>query len=184
MKTFIIILLMVFLCGPTVKSTDFALYAESKPAQVVKVKERPVIEIKARSEEVLSYMAATANRRLSSKKIRKIARTVEKYADVRGLDPYLVMAVIITESNARPKVRSRKGARGLMQVMPHMVKSLGFKANLYSIDDNIRIGTYILADNIRRWGQKEGVQRYFWGNGRPDGRYLAKVRNVMERYVY
>src|SRR3989304_5009992 len=110
----------------------------------------------------------------------EIGQAVSRHSAANGLDPMLVMAVIVVESGGNPGAVSPKGATGLMQVMPWHVDDFGGNADLTDIDDNIRIGTFILADNMRRWGHNEGIQRYFWGSGQPDGRYLAKVMKAME----
>ena len=71
---------------------------------------------------------------------------------------------------------SPKGARGLMQVMPHMVRPMGMVGNLSTIETNIEAGCIILADNIRRLGEADGISAYFWGSEiRGDG-YLERVR--------
>ena len=43
---------------------------------------------------------------------------IERYADENGLEPNLVAAVILRESNGQPDAYSKSGAVGLMQVMP------------------------------------------------------------------
>lgn len=117
---------------------------------------------------------------LAPSEVYAIAAAVEKYSNQQELDPYLIMAVIIVESSGRINAVSPKGAIGLMQVMPHMAEELGFNGDLFDIDNNIRLGAFILADNIRRWGYHEGIQRYFWGTGALDNRYLTRVLKVID----
>lgn len=129
----------------------------------------------------LGEIVAKANPRLTSTEVLAIGRAVYEYADRYGVGTDVVAAVIVVESSGDPGAVSHKGAIGLMQVMPRWKYELGVKADLRDIDTNIRIGTFLLADNIRRWGRDEGIQRYFWGTKTtPDGRYLAKVLNVLE----
>ena len=54
--------------------------------------------------------------------VRVLARaTAERY----GLDPDLVLAVVAVESNFEPRAVSKKGAQGLMQLMPATAGDLG-----------------------------------------------------------
>lgn len=126
----------------------------------------------ARIAEVLRR----ANPTLSASEIVRIAEAVVRYGAKHGLAPDLVGAIVLVESGARPWAVSPKGARGLMQVMPYMVRPLGMVGNLSTIETNIEAGCIILADNIRRLGEADGVSAYFWGSEIRDGGYLARVR--------
>lgn len=130
----------------------------------------------------LGERLSKVNPKLGISEIYTIGSLVEKYSSLQGLDPYLVMAIIIVESSGRIDAVSPKGAIGLMQVMPHMAGELGLNADLFDIDTNIRLGTFILADNINRWGYHKGIERYFWGTGAADDRYISKVLKVMEGF--
>jgi hypothetical protein len=62
-----------------------------------------------------------------------------------NLDPALVKAIIMAESNFNPIDRSCKGACGLMQLMPRTARLLGVK-DIYSPQENIGAGTRFLRD--------------------------------------
>ena len=47
----------------------------------------------------------------------KYTEYINKYSEEYDLDPYLVLAVIKTESNFDERALSNKGAKGLMQIM-------------------------------------------------------------------
>lgn len=76
-----------------------------------------------------------------------------------GLDPILVAALIRQESNFNPQATSPVGARGLMQVMPDVGKSLaGAKGispwnpdMLYDAATNIKLGTAHLATLVHKY---------------------------------
>jgi len=83
---------------------------------------------------------------------------VERYATARGLDPFLVAALIRQESTFNPRVRSRAGARGLMQIIPSTGRLLARQErrrystrDLYNPEINIRYGTRYLKSILGRF---------------------------------
>ncbi len=70
---------------------------------------------------------------------------IERYADRYNVDPVLVRAVILVESSFDPKCVSRRGARGLMQLMPETAQRYGVK-KVFDPEENIRGGVHYLAD--------------------------------------
>lgn len=121
----------------------------------------------------------TQNPNLTPGEIYEIGRTVLKYSELRDLDPYLVLAIIMVESSANYDAVSAKGAIGLMQIMPFWIDELQITGDLFVIDRNVDAGTFILSEYIRVHGRDAGIQRYFWGGVKPDGTYLAKVERVL-----
>ena len=67
------------------------------------------------------------------------------------VQPALVKAVIAAESNFDPGAVSRKGARGLMQLMPETAEELGIDDPLQP-SDNVRGGTRYLRSMLDRYG--------------------------------
>jgi hypothetical protein len=71
-------------------------------------------------------------------------------------DPKLVLALIIVESSFYSKATSSKGAKGLMQLRPHVAKALAQEvgiaweeeAVIYDPEVNIRLGLYYLSQLI------------------------------------
>lgn len=70
---------------------------------------------------------------------------IERHARRYRVDPVLVRAVIQVESNFDPNCVSRKGARGLMQLMPATAKRYGVD-KIHDPDQNIRGGVRYLRD--------------------------------------
>jgi hypothetical protein len=129
-------------------------------------------------ESRLAAALEATNPRLGERRAARIASAVLRYSEQYDLPPDLVVAVILEESSARPEARSYKGAIGLMQVMPHMFEQLAMPGNLTHIETNIEAGCTLLADNIRRLGEKAGTSAYYWGS---DIRNEGYVRRVYRR---
>lgn len=150
--------------------------------------EHPSAEKPARGEAVRPAITAAIvshlrDRRssLSEAEQARVIEAVLRSSRRHGLDPFLVTAVLLVESDARPWAESGKGAIGLMQVMPYMAAGLPLAGNLATIESNVEAGCYILADNIRRLGEAEGISSYFWGRRIQDLAYLEKVQKALAR---
>lgn len=85
---------------------------------------------------------------------------LKTHAEARGLDPYLVAALVAQESNFDRSIRSSANAIGLMQVLPSTGRTYARKLRispfstrrLTDAETNVRIGTAILADTIKKFG--------------------------------
>ncbi len=97
---------------------------------------------------------------LSNAEMERLADTITRYSEQHGHDPFLVLAVIDTESSFRRSVVSRKGAVGLMQIRPFVAKAQARELNISEKDavklldpaTNVMIGTYYLAKMRKRFG--------------------------------
>jgi soluble lytic murein transglycosylase-like protein len=129
----------------------------------------------------IASILASVNPALSAEEQRRIGRAVITSSRRHTLDPELVTAVLLVESSARPWARSDKGAVGLMQVMPHMAAPRSLAGNLTTIESNVEAGCIILADNIRRLGEEDGISAYFWGSNIRGVAYLDRVQQARDR---
>ncbi len=86
----------------------------------------------------------------SSRSREDFHATVDEKARQHDIDPQLVNAVIRVESNWNPYAVSRKGALGLMQLMPSTAALLGV-ANPFDPIENIDGGVRYLKHMIERF---------------------------------
>ena len=86
-----------------------------------------------------------------------LARSVEydavinRAADAARVRPELVRAVIVVESGFNPRAISRRGAIGLMQLLPATARQYG-AFNAFDPEQNIYAGARYLAELITRYG--------------------------------
>ena len=83
-----------------------------------------------------------------------------RYATQAGIDPAWVYGLIRQESRFVMGAQSSVGAQGLMQVMPATAREIAGKigmssSELYTMDGNIRMGTWYMADAKRRLQNNE-----------------------------
>jgi soluble lytic murein transglycosylase len=80
---------------------------------------------------------------------------IVKYANKKQINPLLVLALMRQESRFESQVISPSGAIGLMQLMPNTADWIARKLSLANYDltkpeDNIRLGTWYLQENLER----------------------------------
>ncbi len=113
-----------------------------------------------------------------------------KNAQELALDPLLILAVAAIESGFNPFAESAMGAQGLMQVMSKVHHDKfrahgGLKAALNPAA-NIRVGSLILKDYVKRGGSVEaGLKRYvgaaaFATDSGYGSKVLAEYRRLQE----
>jgi soluble lytic murein transglycosylase-like protein len=77
---------------------------------------------------------------------------IEKAATAASVEPNLLRAVIVVESGFNPRAVSRRGAVGLMQLMPATATRFGV-SNPYDPRENVHAGARYLKFLIDRFGQ-------------------------------
>jgi soluble lytic murein transglycosylase-like protein len=109
-----------------------------------------------------------------------------------GVDADLVFSVIVAESNFNPRAISRRGARGLMQLLPSTAARLGVR-DVFDPAQNIDAGTRYLRDllalyqgdlvlTLAAYNAGPGaVQRY--GRMPPYNETISYVRAIRKTYA-
>lgn len=113
-----------------------------------------------------------------------IDQYINSYSSVYGINPFLVKAVIKTESDFNPKAISYVGARGLMQLMLPTARIYDpyVSANeLYDPKKNISIGAKFLRDLIKRYGNVEDALAHY-NLGKVDRWSYAGKQRIIKKY--
>jgi hypothetical protein len=113
-------------------------------------------------------------------------KLIDDLAAVHGVDPVLVRAVIQVESAFSAGARSRKGARGLMQVMPATGRQYGVR-NLDDPRTNLDTGIRHLKSLLQKYERSVALAAYNAGEGAvkrfggipPYGETRSYVRKIL-----
>ena len=93
--------------------------------------------MQARTQTVLHQKEAPPV--TSKKEDIRFGSIIQQAADRHQVEPALVRAIIMAESSYNPRAISKKGAKGLMQLMPKTAESLGV-IDSFNPEDNIHGG--------------------------------------------
>jgi soluble lytic murein transglycosylase-like protein len=91
-------------------------------------------------------------------------KLIDTLSQAHGVDPDLVKAVIKVESAYQPRARSRKGAMGLMQLMPATARQYSVR-NPYDPKANLEAGIRHLASLLGRFDVAVALAAYNAGEG-------------------
>jgi soluble lytic murein transglycosylase-like protein len=98
---------------------------------------------------------------------------IERYAASYDIDPDLVRAIIYAESKGKPDVVSRRGALGLMQLMPVTVNSMGI-GNPFDPEENIRAGIRYISWIIK-YHSDDDEKHLLWAWNAGPGKFNRRI---------
>lgn len=120
--------------------------------------------------------------------------SIQLAASTYRLEPALIRAVIHAESGFQSKAQSRKGARGLMQLMPATARQHGV-ANSFDSHQNIQAGSAYLAALLQQFEGEQQLALAAYNAGPATVRkyagippysetraYLKRVQVLLQRY--
>lgn len=171
--------------GAAALATAAAVPAPAAPAA------QPVVAVEvpeeALSGEMLRVRDWVSRRyRVSSLVLEPVLIAAQDAGELTGIDPLLIVAVMAVESSFNPYAESASGAQGLMQVIPrfHMDKigKGGGHDALFDPELNVRVGTLVLHEGLRRYGSLQAALQYYGGAlSDPDASYANKVLAMKQR---
>ena len=88
--------------------------------------------------------------RIKHKKERRFHPIIIQEAKRYKVDPCLVKAIIMAESGYNPKAISKRGAKGLMQLMPSTAEALGVE-DIFNPEQNISGGIRYFKQLVKRF---------------------------------
>ncbi len=108
---------------------------------------------------------------------------IDKYAGEFKLDPSLVRSMIWQESGFNSKAVSRKGAQGLMQLMPSTAAKIGVH-NSFDPEDNIRGGMKHLRGLMDMFGGDLELSLAAYNAGENLVQRIGRIPDIRETHDY
>lgn len=142
---------------------------------------QPSVAGSVQDEEQQALTKFIARRyRVSERAVASFVATAYRAGEQHEVDPLLILAVMAVESRYNPVAKSLMGAKGLMQVIPkwhpEKLDDHGGEEALLEPEVNILVGTQILREYMRRFGELErALQMYAGALDEPTARYTNKV---------
>ena len=99
---------------------------------------------------------------------------INRAASTHEVDPHLIKAIIMAESRYNPRAVSKRGARGLMQLMPVTAKSLGVEDS-FDPEENINGGVMYFRKLLDRF---DGNVEFALAAYNAGSRYVRKYGGV------
>jgi len=132
------------------KERELKNEAKAKPAEAKNVSESKLVteKVKVNTDNMsLKTVSPSAD---SLKRLENFDNYIDEASKKYGIDKNIIKSVILTESAANPKAKSKANAKGLMQLIDSTALDMGVK-NSYDPKQNILGGTKYLAKMLRQY---------------------------------
>jgi soluble lytic murein transglycosylase-like protein len=160
-------------------------------SSVAKNRER-VRKVNEARRESIAALFRRYNKKLTDKQAYDYAVLVIQTSDNFSLDPFVIAAMVVNESSARPDAVSRGGDYGLMQVRwrvhqkkikqkhPHIRKA----SDMLDPGNNLRVGTEIFATYYATAGMdvRKALMYYTAGNAKMADKVFAVQAQLEKSY--
>jgi soluble lytic murein transglycosylase-like protein len=108
---------------------------------------------------------------------------IDKYASEYQIDASLIRSMIVQESNFNTRAVSRKGAQGLMQLMPGTAARHGVR-NVFDPEENIRGGAKHMRTLLDRFNNDVSLSLAAYNAGENLVERIRRVPNIPETRQY
>lgn len=143
-----------------------------------------------KKDEMVSYIQKV-NPVVEESTAKRIVDSVKKYSREFNVNPSLIFAVIEKESTYNPAAVSSVGAVGLMQVLlrfhteklKDLAKEQKEKINPFDVEQNILLGTKILAEYLKMSKTQEEALRRYNGSLALETTYHTEVQKKKQRIL-
>jgi soluble lytic murein transglycosylase-like protein len=144
------------LAAPLCRADIYAYTDAAGTTHFTNVPDNPRYQLIVRSPAEAAKTGSQDARRAASWLARSsnYDAVITRAAGAAKVRPELVRAVIVVESGFNPRAISRRGAIGLMQLLPTTARRYG-AFNAFDPEQNIRAGALYLADLITRFGEEK-----------------------------
>jgi soluble lytic murein transglycosylase-like protein len=120
---------------------------------------------------------------IKGRTVDEIHKLADHYASLNRVPSALVKAVIKAESNYNPLAVSPKGAKGLMQLMPSVIKDLGVQ-NPFDPNENISAGVQLLKNLLNEYNGDYRKALSAYNSGRKAVNEIGGVPEIKETREY
>lgn len=119
-------------------------------------------------EANVAGLSVEAVKNIASKTKVKFADLIDKYSEKYNVAPSIIRELINQESRFNPNAISKKGAQGLMQLMPATASDCGI-SNAYDIEQNLDCGVKYFVSKLEKYNSVSlALAAYNAGDGAVD----------------